>query len=443
MEKETRQKPLEAGSEIITINAEEIPVEEKIGKTISMELEEANVTEAIITNLQDKYLPLKLRGLDDKEGYLEIVEARKDCKSWRILTGKVCKKGREAAVLEQKLWIAKEKDVSDRIGKVEQYLEAQENSYEAEQNRVKLLKKQAQDKAFALRNTELTAMGAVFNGSEYVSGEISFDLSIVRESDDETYQSLILPKFKTVFDEMETLRIDEEKRKQDEADDLKRQQDTLKEEQQKLLDEQNKLKENQEKIERENREKEENEKREKEKKQRELQMARLKEIMPFGLEETRINIHDLWKLDETQYADLLQEAKTFFENKEAEKKEKQRLSQLGKDRMTLLTAMEPVEIKEDVLSLMDETTWKNYYDDYKEGFDVRQKEKWQKEQDDKKKEADLKKQTELDAANDKTKWADLMQQFEAITVPDFRSSQYRVKGKAIREFLLNLKNSNQ
>ena len=187
--------PFEGGADVMTIEAEEIPMEDKIGKTINQELEKANVTEKVIANLREKYLPLKLKGLDDKEGYMEIVEGRKDCKQWRILTGKICKRGREAAVMEQKLWISKEKDVSDRIAEVESYLEKQEDAYEAEQNRLKAEKKAQQDRNFAARLVELTAMGVAFNGAEFVSGEVVYDASMIRETDEEAYRGMIFPKF--------------------------------------------------------------------------------------------------------------------------------------------------------------------------------------------------------------------------------------------------------
>src|SRR5215831_6530306 len=74
-----------------------------------------NVTDRVIASLKAQYEGLKLKSIDDKEGYLEIKEARNNVRKIGILAEKVCKKGREEALRTQKLWIAKEKEVLGKI----------------------------------------------------------------------------------------------------------------------------------------------------------------------------------------------------------------------------------------------------------------------------------------------------------------------------------------
>jgi hypothetical protein len=98
---------------------------------INNELVKANVTDAVIASLKERFMPLKIKGIEDKETYLHVVESRKECKKWRIAAKKICEKGREEAVAIQKAWIAKEKEVTGQISEVEDYLEKQETEYEA------------------------------------------------------------------------------------------------------------------------------------------------------------------------------------------------------------------------------------------------------------------------------------------------------------------------
>lgn len=183
----------------------------ELEQTINQELVAQNVTEAVIANLKEKYGSLKLISLDDKESYLEIKEARQDCKKIRVLAEKICKKGREKAIAEQKAWIAKEKDITGRIGEVEDALEKEEKAFEAEKDRVAALKKKRQEEAFILRQAELTRLGAVYMDGHFVLEDVSYDATLLREADDEVYQPM-LEKYKAIFDRHEVARLEKEEK---------------------------------------------------------------------------------------------------------------------------------------------------------------------------------------------------------------------------------------
>jgi len=109
-------------------------------KTISTELAKQNVTEAVIANLKKNYLPLKINGIDDTEGYKKVHDARIVCRDHRTLTEKICKKGREDAIKEQKAWIAKGKEIVAQISEVEQHLKKQEDVIDAKKEAIKIRK---------------------------------------------------------------------------------------------------------------------------------------------------------------------------------------------------------------------------------------------------------------------------------------------------------------
>lgn len=102
-------------------------MKDKAENIITTELAKQNVTEAVIAKLKADYLPLKINGIEDKEGYKKVHDARIVCRDHRTLAEKICKAGREDSIKEQKAWIAKEKEVVAKISEVEQYLKKQED----------------------------------------------------------------------------------------------------------------------------------------------------------------------------------------------------------------------------------------------------------------------------------------------------------------------------
>lgn len=105
---------------------------------ITTELAKQNITKVVIADLKKKYLPLKINGIDDVEGYKKVHDARIVCRDTRVLAEKICKKGREDAVREQKSWISKEKEVVAQISEVEQHLKKQEDVIDDAKEAIKI-----------------------------------------------------------------------------------------------------------------------------------------------------------------------------------------------------------------------------------------------------------------------------------------------------------------
>ena len=113
-------------------------MKETAEKIITTELAKENVTEAVIANLKKQYLPLKINGINDVDGYKKVHDARMICRNTRTLAEKICKKGREDAVKEQKMWIAKEKEVVAQVSEIEQHLKKQEDVIDQEKEAIKI-----------------------------------------------------------------------------------------------------------------------------------------------------------------------------------------------------------------------------------------------------------------------------------------------------------------
>ena len=105
---------------------------------ITTKLAKENVTDVVIAKLKTDFLPLKINGINDKEGYDKVHKARIQCRDIRVLAEKICKKGREDAVKEQKAWIAKEKEVVAQVSEVETYLKKQEDVIDQEKENIRI-----------------------------------------------------------------------------------------------------------------------------------------------------------------------------------------------------------------------------------------------------------------------------------------------------------------
>lgn len=225
------------------MSEELIPEPLSLDEQIDNKLVKANVTEAVIADLRERYLPLKIAGIDDKETYLLVKEGRKNCKAIRVIATKICKDGREDAVAIQKKWVAKEKEVTSRIAEVEDYLEEQEKAYEAEVAAEKEARKRREEEQLILRQQILTSMGALYADGCFVLGEVSFELSAVKESDIDVWNDVINAAFLAEYQKLQSEELEKARLQQEREAEFKRQQEELERKQKDLADKEAKLKE--------------------------------------------------------------------------------------------------------------------------------------------------------------------------------------------------------
>lgn len=298
------------------------PIEEKM----TQELVKANVTEAVISTLREKYLPLKIAGLDDKETYLLVKEGRKECKSLRVMAKKICTNGREEATAIQKAWIAKEKEVTGRIAEVEDYLEAQEKDYEAGIAAEKEARKRKQEEQLILRQQTLTAMGALYSEGNFILGDVSFELSAIKESEDDVWNETIYPAFENEYNKIQAEEIEKARLQQEREAELKRQQEELELERKRLKDESDRLQ-----AEKERQEAEAREKKAAQLKSRRDQLAVLgftyNGINGYGYYEYLILHCDVEEHGAADWDGLIDEAKKYVAEREKEEAEEKRKEQ--------------------------------------------------------------------------------------------------------------------
>lgn len=368
----------ETTSEVIEISLE---------KKIEHELVKANVTQAVINTLKDRYSGMKLASLTDKESYLELKAAAKECSKIRNLAVKCCKAGREDAIAIQKLWVAKEKEVVAEISSVETPLDEEIAKFDAEVERLANEEKRLQEEAYMHRTQALTKIGAVYLEGSFTLGSYSIEAAMIKESSLDTWNDSIYPKFDAEYQKIEAERIELQKKKDIEEAELKRKQDELAEEQRKFQEQQAEFQRKQDEQQRVEREKKHAEELEAERVRVDVQNKRLQQLIPFNPYNKGIATADLWQLTEEAFITLLNDTKAKFEVETAEKQREIEEQAAKKERLRIEEENRQAEIK-------------------------RQQEEQRKSE-------------ELAKAGDTAQWDNFIEQVKKITVPNVKSGQYR------------------
>lgn len=368
-----------------------------LDSVIETKLVQNNVTEMVLSSLKEKYGNLKLKALDDKESYLELKAAAKDCAKVRTLAVKICKEGREEAVKTQKLWIAKEKEVVGKVAEVEDALDAEIDKYDKEVERLANEEKERQESAYINRQAQLTKIGATYVDGCFVLGDASFEAILIKESSQDVWEESVIPKFQAEYEKIESVRIAEEKKKQEAEAELKRQQDELARQQAELRRQQEEMQRQKEEAERIEREKKHQEQLAEQKRVSDLQAKRLELLLPFNRFGADVSMATLWTLSEDEFNEILESKKKEFEQ-----------NQLEQQRLAEEKRLADIELA-------------------KQEAIMKEKQRIAEEE--------QKKQAELEAANDKTKWEDFIKQVEGVTVFEMRSGQYRKKMAAAADKL--------
>jgi hypothetical protein len=373
-----------------TTEIETLPLE----KVIKNKLVQNNVTEQILAALKDKYGGLRLASLDDKESYLELKLAARDCAKVRTLTVKLCKEGREDALKIQKLWIQKEKEIVGKVAEVEDVLDAEIKKYDDEVKRKEDEEEKRKKDAAIQRQAALTRMGATYDGQNWTLGETSYDSVLIEQSSPDVWEEAILPKFQSEYQKIEHVRIEEENKKQEAAAEMKRQKEEFAKEQEEFRRQKAEMERQKEQEALAELQKQQAEERRVQQERNDLHQKRFQKIAPL---QPSISLSNLWEMSDDDFDAILENEKSIFAKREEEKNRRIQEQAAQQERERIAEEQRVAEEKR----LQEEA----------------------------------KKQEELAQASDKVKFADLIKKVAEIKVPDMRSGQYRKKTAIIREKL--------
>lgn len=117
--------------------------------------------------LRKKYAGLTISGLTDKEGYRAVSEARSEIRQKRLAIEKTRKALTEDAVAYQRKINSYAKELTELITPIEDHLAFELDKYEAEKERVKQEKAEAEAKRVAELAQMLMQAGCQFDGMKY------------------------------------------------------------------------------------------------------------------------------------------------------------------------------------------------------------------------------------------------------------------------------------
>ena len=260
--------------EVLDIEAEEIPLEQKIENALIKE----NVTEKVINALKEKYGSLRLKSLDDKEAYLDIKEGVKNIRKVEIIAEKIFKSLREDAIKTQRYCLSKEKEFLSKTSSFKSALDEELKKFEDEVERKSNEEKELKEAAYMQRQSILIKYGAAYNNGSFELNHISYEVDNIRESDNEIWEEIILPKYKSEFEKVEAIRVAQEKERESVALKLKQEQDELKRQQEELRQGQLALQKKQQDAERLEQQRIDNEKILQREKETSLLNSRLKQL---------------------------------------------------------------------------------------------------------------------------------------------------------------------
>lgn len=412
---------------------------------IEQALVKANITDAILAELKQRFGSLTINGQDDRDGYRAVKEARLECKNWRVMAQKICKNGRAEALQIQKAWVKKETEITEKIAEVEDRLQLEEDKYNEEKERIKREEREKQEQRTMVRTAQLNKFGATFDGVNFVLGSAVVEGAIVREVDDQMYSSDILPMFQKIFEQNEQERREaaERERQQKEAND-------------KAIKELEERREK-ERLEREQKEKEEREAAEKIYNERVDQLSEMQFV--FVKKENRFKCYhfliddasvksaspDEWNnviaLATEEIAKGREQAEAQKAEEEKQRAEKERLKALGAIRAAELRAFLPTSV--DVMP-EDAAAWSE--EDYQENLknakyqhDKRQREKFEREQQEKKDREEKERQEQEAQKSDTAKWNEYIAHVLGKPIPEFRSGWYRKRSVQLRALVEQIK----
>lgn len=418
-------------TDVMEVDVEEVLPEMELEKTINTELTKANVTDQVIAALKDKYGSMVLKSLDDKESYLELKASKREVAKVRIIAEKITKRGRESAIKIQRLWLAKEKEVVGKIDEVESHLANEIKKFDDEVERKENEEKQRREEAFVARQASLLKYGAEYKNGNYELDELSYEVELIKNADAEMWDEVILPKYKRVYEQKEAARVAEETKRREEMErqekerrELEEKQAAFRKEQEEFERQKRELQEQKDKQEREIREAEQKKQHEELQKRISIRNSRVSELKNLGCRYDEqdglylygsfavVSVEELEALSEQDWVALLLEIKPKIEKIKADEEEI-RIAQIEKEKKEIAELAAKKE---------------------RERIEEEQRQIQLKKQ----QEAE-RLQKELDAANDKTRYEDVIRYLSGCPIYEMRSSLYKRKMNIIKDFIADLK----
>lgn len=172
-----------------------------------------SVTDAGIAELAERYLPLTIKGIDDKPGFDAVHRARIDIKTRRVSVQKDGKAYREKANIYLKKVLTEEKRVLALLEPIEDHLSQEESRITEEIARIKAEADAREAARIKVRVDQLYKLNCRFDGTNwaYAGVEIAAQNKIAAATD-EQFAELVKSIQDAIDEAEEALRLQEEAR---------------------------------------------------------------------------------------------------------------------------------------------------------------------------------------------------------------------------------------
>ncbi|HEV2917576.1 MAG TPA: hypothetical protein VGW78_07585 [Candidatus Babeliales bacterium] len=134
---------------------------------IEKEIAKFSVTDAAIAGLNNQYSHLTINGIEDKQGYLAVREARLVVKNKRVEVEKKRKELTADALAVQRAINEEAKRITGLLEPLEDYLKTQEDNYNKEKERLKKEQEHVEQALIASRAKMLLEIGFIFDGLKF------------------------------------------------------------------------------------------------------------------------------------------------------------------------------------------------------------------------------------------------------------------------------------
>lgn len=459
--------------EVLQTETIEAEIALSVEKKFFTEMEKLEIAKGALVQNKELCLEMKINGQEDAEGYKKVKKTRIEQKNIRLNIKKACEAGREPSIIEQKRWIALEKEWTAEVLEGEKHLQAEQDKYDAEKERIQKEKQESEEKRLLSRTSTLSSFGATYDGSFYKLGDESVSAEVIKGISDEKFEEEVSSKFKAIFEEREEQKRIEKER----LEKLEQMQERIWQSRKDILPwleyrivrseviEMTDAEVAAHKKQYDDKIAAEKEEAEREQRAAERKNNRISELFDSGFTfngqkyvsyGVGVDLEAVGNISDEEWPDYIirvkSEAEQAKNEAEAEKQrqlneklEKQRKLDLSNSRYKSLINLNNRYQNQDELGEMEEVQFEEILSAAKKKYDDDNAEKIRQQQAEDDRIAEEKAAEELAASNDRQKWNHFLKLVNELSLPEFKSRQYKKMAQVVNAKLneINSLNANQ
>lgn len=421
-------------------------VSQAVTKLVNQEVLRLDPFECRLNEIKEKYSGLTIVDADDVDGFEVVRLAVGDMRGIRNRSKDEADAAKQPLTDGIKFINEKLAMIVDGVWEVEEPLSIRLKEVKVELEKIKADKKRQKDEQYIRRTQELFSFGAKYDADgNFVLNDVTFDAATIRETDESLWLSDIKPEYQKIFDAAQAEKVAAQKLIDDQAIALKKQQDDFAETQRLFKEQVAALQTQKDELAKQTTKAAED-------KRKSIVSGRVNLLQALGMVYNfNKRVHEFGSIfidadeagkeltsDEvfnTRLTDITAQvtaAKAVIEEQKKKDADAELLRQqklvTGRHRYDLLAAINVSGNTIDYLGSLDVKAWDILYKDFKDAYDASQKEI-----------ADKKKQDDLDASNDKTKWAAVIAAINTLPIPDMKNATYKAKIQSLKNYLEKIK----